>query len=592
MNGIDGNSANELFPKLNQAKIKKPTETNRRLPLWLTHPTTYPSVNLAESSEDIDAFSDYIDDDLRHFLKSNLLITKLFPVQRSVIPNISAQLKAIRYRRLNDLCVSSPTGSGKTLAFVIPVVNHLKKSLSHSLRTLVVLPTRDLANQVYKTFESVCKATNLRCVLADSDIKPLQKYLKKLNVAVVNEPDIVQLSKGFKFKSQKQTTDTSNEKYELLVDIVVCTPGILVDLINNVPWFSVSELEILIVDEADRLMSNQKHSWLDALEKSFYTQTQECACNLNINMENSDSPCDTSPKTCLTSITGCSMKNYWKTRHIQKLLFSATLSSDPELLMSMNLFQPRLFLATKPTVASTKIRNSLGGDLFTPIGSPDLTRVNTRNELLTNSAIPEQLEEKMFILEQKEKLFCMWYMIHELKYKKVIVFTNLIPTGSKLTRFLNEIDGVRAVEFSSGMKPEQRKKILSEFNGGRVEVIVSTDLMARGMDVEGVGYVISYDMPTSEVFYVHRIGRTARAGKKGIAVTLVDTKQLVFFKKIVQLAHKKPNSMRLADVVEELHLPKDLKKGSSKMDLFESTLENYQDKMKAIIARRKKFIKN
>lgn len=584
-----------LFPVLNLAKVKRHGETDRRLPTWLSKPTQFPAVNLVEFGQDIDELSDYIDDDIRLHLKKDMLIERLFPVQKSLIPCLTRQFRSRPFRRPNDICVSSPTGSGKTLAFAVPIINHLKQTLKRSLRTLVVLPSRDLAIQVHKTFNTICQPTHLRCALAVGDGPDAQKeFFRRVNPSKDSFDDEGSGldDKQFSILHEQHSQPSERHEYVSTIDILVCTPGVLVDLMHNAAGFTLKDLEILVIDEADRLMTSHKHDWLNTVERSIFKDIRECACEDNTT---NSSPINyflnKSGRTCYTSMTGCAMMNVHKSQPIHKLLFSATLSSDPQLLMQMNLFQPRLFIATRPSITSTKIRNSLGSNQSTPRSSPmpnaTPATVNTRSELLTSTAIPEQLEEKMFITESKEKLFVIWYMFHELKFRKVICFTNQLQTSFRLCKFLNEIHEVRAVEFSSNLKPELRQKYINEFKNGRVDVLVSTDLMARGMDVEGVDYVISYDMPSSEVFYVHRIGRTARAGRKGTAITLVDTKQLVLFKRIVQLAHKLPNSMRLGDVVEEIKTPLNIKKNPEKYDSYTKTLENYEDKLNQLAKRSK-----
>lgn len=584
-----------LFPVLSLARVKKTGEVDRRLPTWMSQPTQFPAVNLVESGQDIEEFSQFISDNIRKHLQKVMLIDRLFPVQKCLIPHLTMQFESRPFRRPNDICVSSPTGSGKTLAFAIPVVNHLSKTLHRSLRALIILPSRDLAIQVHKTFIQITAPTQLRCALAvgdgpDSHRGFFQKVQK--NISTSEEPEIKKARRCSILQESYSDNCEDEDEYVSTIDILVSTPGVLVDLLTNNPGFTLKDLEILVIDEADRLMTNHKHDWLNTIDRSIFSSIPECPCQDDSTSLHGDSI--KRPRKCFSSCTGCAIKHSHTTKPLHKILFSATLSSDPQILLQMNLFQPKLFIATKPSITSTKIRLSLGGSqASTPAGSPvppqsnSVVKVNPRSELLTSAAIPDQLEEKMFIIEAKEKLFIMWYLLHELKYKKVICFTNQLPTSKRLCKFINEVHEVRAVEFSSNMKPETRQKCLNEFKAGRIEVIVSTDLMARGMDVDGVDYVISYDMPQSEIFYVHRVGRTARAGKSGTAITLVDTKQLVQFKKIVQLAHKMPNSMRLSDVVEEMQVPIGIKKNAEKYDLYVKTLENYEDKLNALFKKNK-----
>lgn len=576
-----------IFAVLNTAKVKRQNEADRHLPTWLANPVQFSGSNLSEHSRSIEEYSEYLDTDLIRYLKNVMNIEKLFPVQKCLIPSLAMQFKSRSYRRPNDICVSSPTGSGKTLAFAIPIVNYLKQSLTKSLRALIILPSRDLAQQVHKTFQQLCQCTQLRCALAAGESLDQQSNnVGNMNFRKFPRQDQYDGNKESRELSPTKHTCQSTDKvrnYSNNIAILISTPGTLVDLIYNSPGFTLEEIEILVIDEADRMMANHKHDWMTSIERSIFDKIDNCPCNSNI-LPQTLSCVSNRKRICFSSTSGCAIRNSKSSKPLHKLLFSATLSSDPQLLMQMNLFQPRLYLASKPSITGTKIRHSLGSNSSTPCGSPipqsnNLSKVNIRSELLTSSTIPEQLEEKMFITEPKEKLFILWYLFHELNYKKVICFCNQLATSTKLCKFLNEIHSINAVEFSSKLKPETRQKYINEFRNNRIDVMVSTDLMARGMDVEDVEYVISYDLPLSEICYVHRVGRTARAGKKGTAITFVDTKQLVQFKKIVQLAHKQPHSMRLSDIVEEMKVPHTIKKNSEKYDLYTNTLENFEDKM-------------
>lgn len=584
---INGNSGIEneiLFPTLSEAEVKRRSEAERRLPTWLSMPIQFSAVNLVNLAQDVEDFSEYIDQEIINHMKVNLSINKLFPVQKCLVPTLAKQFRSRPFRRANDICVSSPTGSGKTLAYVLPIVNHLKQSLGRALRAVVVLPTRDLAQQVYKCFMQISQPTHLRCALATGESQDGPPFKRVPNYKASNN-DRLFTNSDSDLIIPDHYLEKQSEDFISTIDILVSTPGTLVDMLQNTQGFTLKDLEILVIDEADRLMVNHKHDWLNAIDRAACHQSFECPC-LDISSDVISKDFDSGKNFFLAN--GCTIGNFHKSKSLHKLLFSATLSSDPQILMHMNLFQPRLYLATKPSLTSTKIRNSLGSHTSTPSGSPlpysssqVPTTVSTRSELLTTTAIPEQLEEKMFITETKDKLYVMWYILHELKCKNVLCFTNDKRRCHDLFLFLNEITGVRAVNFSSDINPERRQKYLMEFKNGQIEVIVATDLLGRGMDIEGVEFVISYDMPLSATWYAHRVGRTARAGNKGTAITLVDSKQLVQFKKIVQLAHKKPNSMKLSHVVEEMKIPPLLQKGEKK-DNYLQTYDNYKDKLNTI----------
>lgn len=562
-----------MFDVISHAKVKKISETERVLPSWLSQPTKFPGGQILENSQDLDLFDSYIDEQMRQHLKKELKIKKLFPLQACLIPSLTRQLNSRPFRRPNDLCVSSPTGSGKTLAYVLPIVSHYKSRFTTSLKVLVILPIRDLAVQVHKTFVQVSQVTSLQVGLAvsETDFNNLCQTLVDREILDCSP------SKGTSISARGISC-----RYSSAVDILVATPGTLVDLIQKCPGFSIEDVEILVIDEADRLMSNNRHDWLNTVERSIFRgdsrSSIDCPCH---SMDSS-----WKERVCYSGTNGCSLDQSFRSRPLHKLLFSATLSSDPQLLLHMNLFQPRLFVATRQTESSDNIPSAIDNGLtkVRTVGQTDLLAVTSKNELLTSSTIPEQLEEKMFVVEPKKsisaKLFVIYYLFHVMKIRRVICFVNKVETSGPLCKFINEISNVKAAEFSSNMKSSMREKYLSEFAMGCLDVLVSSDMMARGMDVDNVDYVISFDVPSSEIYYVHRVGRTARAGRKGTAITLVQTGQLLRFKKIVQLAHVKPNSMRLNDVVEEMKIPQTMMRDQTLQDLFTKTLENFQDLIK------------
>lgn len=587
----------QLFPTLSEADIKHRSEAERRLPYWLSHPVQFQAGNLVQQAQNIEDFTNYIDHDLINYIKINLHIHKLFPVQKCLIPILTTQFRSRPFRRPNDICVSSPTGSGKTLAYVLPIVNHLKQSLTRELRAIVVLPTRDLAQQVFKSFQQVSQPTHLRCALANDEAHSFVKKVPKYS-SEVSEHRHMRSHEGSSLVAHDIYPEAalSEDDYMSTIDILVSTPGTLVDLLQTSRGFTVKDLEILVIDEADRLMVSHKHDWLNAIETAISPRSYVCPCKNPTFTHDCDDV--HSNQSNYFAANGCTLKNTRHSRYLHKLLFSATLSSDPQILMHMNLFQPRLVLATKPSLTSTKIRNSLGTPMSTPGGSPaphstkqTPVTVNSRNELLTTTAIPDDLSEKMFITEMKDKLYVMWYLTHELKYKNMLCFTSDKRKCYELFLFLNQITGVRAVNFSSDNKPELRQKYINEFKKGQIEVIVATDLCARGIDIENVEYVVSYDMPPSGILYAHRVGRTARAGNKGTAVTLVDSKQLVQFKKIIQVAHSKPNSMRLSEIVEEMKIPR-MNEKDDRRDLYIKTYEDYKDKLNLMRTRMARHAKN
>ncbi|ELW66972.1 ATP-dependent RNA helicase DDX51 [Tupaia chinensis] len=338
-------------------------------------------------------------------------ISSYFPVQAAVIPVVleSAANGFLVGRggyRPSDLCVSAPTGSGKTLAFVIPVV------------------------QVSKVFNVYTDATPLRVALLTGQ-KPLAKEQESL---VQKTPD----------------------GYRCLADIVVATPGRLVDHIDQTPAFSLQQLRFLMP--------------------------------------------------------------------LQKLLFSATLTQNPEKLQQLGLYQPRLFTTglpqRSPGDAGADVDGSSGGKYAFPAGLSPLGALAlvlrkdfSRIICFTNS------RENSHSLSSKPLVAL--HLVLRKDFSRILCFTNSRENSHRLFLLVRAFGGVNAAEFSSRLGPGCRKRLLKQFEQGKIQLLISTDATARGIDVPGVELVLNYDAPQYPRAYVHRVGRTARAGQTGQAFTLL-----------------------------------------------------------------------
>ncbi|XP_073864570.1 ATP-dependent RNA helicase DDX51 isoform X5 [Macaca fascicularis] len=208
------------------------------LPRWLAEPSCVRK-NVNEDLVPIEDIPE-VHPDLQKQLRAHG-ISSYFPVQAAVIPALleSAACGFLVGRggyRPSDLCVSAPTGSGKTLAFVIPVVQALLSRVVCHIRALVVLPTKELAQQVTKVFNIYTDATPLRVSLITG-----QKSLAK---------------------EQESLVQKTADGFRCLADIVVATPGRLVDHIDQTPGFNLQQLRFLVIDEADRMIDSMHQSWL------------------------------------------------------------------------------------------------------------------------------------------------------------------------------------------------------------------------------------------------------------------------------------------------------------------------------------------
>ncbi|XP_071619044.1 ATP-dependent RNA helicase DDX51 isoform X1 [Heliangelus exortis] len=395
-------------------------------------------------------------------------IESFFPVQAEVIPAIlqsasHGYLVGQGGHRPRDICVSAPTGSGKTLSFVIPIVQVLLDRVVCQVRALVVLPTKELAQQVSKVFNIYTDGTGLKVVL----ITGQKSFAKEQEMLV-----------------QKRVTG-----YSSLADIVVATPGRLKDHISQTPGFSLAQLRFLIVDEADRMIDDMHQNCLNQIVKAAFQTENESGSKMLFQR--------TRPGP-LTAASSC-----YPQIPLQKLLFSATLTQDPEKLQQLDLFQPRLFTS----VYSEK--KTLGDGTET---EQDTNKKYTLPEGLSQCYVPCDLNSKPLLL--------LHFMLTK-KFTRVLCFTNSREASHRLFLLVKAFGGVTVAEFSSRLPPNERQRTMKEFEQGKIQLLISTDATARGIDVRGVNYVINYDAPQFIRTYIHRVGRTARAGKVGVAFSLV-----------------------------------------------------------------------
>ncbi|XP_023052624.2 ATP-dependent RNA helicase DDX51 isoform X1 [Piliocolobus tephrosceles] len=432
------------------------------LPRWLAEPSCVRK-NVNEDLVPIEDIPE-VHPDLQKQLRAHG-ISSYFPVQAAVIPALleSAACGFLVGRggyRPSDLCVSAPTGSGKTLAFVIPVVQALLSRVVCHIRALVVLPTKELAQQVSKVFNIYTDATPLRVCLITG-----QKSLAK---------------------EQESLVQKTADGYRCLADIVVATPGRLVDHIDQTPGFNLQQLRFLVIDEADRMIDSMHQSWLPrVVAAAFHSEDPADPCAL---LQRRQAQAVTAASTCCPQMP------------LQKLLFSATLTQNPEKLQQLGLHQPRLF---STGLAHRGLEDTDGdgdsGKYAFPAG-------------LRHHYVPCSLSSKPLVV---------LHLVLEMGFSRVLCFTNSRENSHRLFLLVRAFGGVDVAEFSSRYGPGQRRRILKQFEQGKIQLLISTDATARGIDVQGVELVVNYDAPQYLRTYVHRVGRTARAGKTGQAFTLL-----------------------------------------------------------------------
>lgn len=464
---------------------------------------------------------------LRENLKA-MGFTEFFSIQEDVIPVLIRQNSNPRVIP-RDIYVSSPTGSGKTLSYALPVADYFLKSgyvNSHRLRCLILLPNRELAQQVYSFFSAILKGTgvNVSMTIGNGDSEE-EKLANAETDNVFRDPI---------------DDDLTDDAPILSTDILISTSGRLLDNLLLVPGFSLQYLRFLILDEADRLLSNAYHGWVRTLLSSVE--------NLRL------------------SYGGTQLK---KRRYgeliddnlpLQRLLFSATATDDPQALSLLGIHSP-LFIYNRLTSQSSG--NPLEDtELFTlpsTLAERRMT-VTTENKLFKLVCLliaafnpkrgmenlgKQQLELDYFESCKGEGSVCIIFVAsvdasHRLSTVLKLLNNQLVDNDVKksfqsifakgLGR--NQMFPGRVEEMTSLIRPADREKIVSDALAGHVSIIVSSDRMARGMDLPNVKLVVNYEVPKQAKTYVHRSGRTARAGRSGHCLTLVKEGQYNEFQRV------------------------------------------------------------
>ncbi|MFT4769645.1 MAG: ATP-dependent RNA helicase RhlE [Glaciecola sp.] len=340
------------------------------------------------------------------------------PIQEKAIPLVLQG---------SDLLAGAQTGTGKTAGFTLPVLQRLQSKYQEGQKSfpkvLVLTPTRELAAQVHES------------------VQDYGRYLPFRSAVIFG---------GVSINPQKQ-------KLIKGVDIIVATPGRLLDHVQQ-RSIDLSKIEILILDEADRM-----------LDMGFIHDIRRV------------------------------MKVIPKKR--QTLLFSATFSNEIKRLASEFLEKPEQI---------------------------QVTPQNTATELVSQLVYPVDKKRKRELLSQQ---------IGEGNWQQVLIFTRTKHGANKLAEQLDN-DGISAAAIHGNKSQGARTRALGDFKAGAVRALVATDIAARGIDIDKLPHVVNFELPNVAEDYIHRIGRTARAGQQGNAISLVCVDELRLLRDIEKLLGK------------------------------------------------------
>lgn len=349
--------------------------------------------------------------------------SKPTPIQEQAIPVISAK---------KDLIGCAQTGTGKTAAYVLPILNNIVNSEKRHLNTLILAPTRELAQQI------------------DQQIEGFSYFLGISSIAIYGGGD------GATWDQQKRAMEGG-------VDIIIATPGRLIAQVA-MGTINFDHLEHLVLDEADRM-----------LDMGFYEDIVRIINQLPAKR--------------------------------QTLLFSATMPPKIRSLANRILVQP--------------------AEINIAISKP-----------------AEGILQQAYVVfnEQKEKLID--WILKEKTYTSVLIFASTKENVKKLNRNLFKL-GLNVKAIHSDLDQIEREHVLREFKNKQLSILLGTDVLSRGIDVDGIELVINYDVPPDPEDYIHRIGRTARAASTGTAITFVNDLDQRKFYRIESLIGKEVLKMPL-----------------------------------------------
>ncbi|TKA81038.1 hypothetical protein B0A55_02496 [Friedmanniomyces simplex] len=383
---------------------------------------------------------------------SELKFVSPTPIQRKAIP-VALEGK--------DIVGGAVTGSGKTGAFIIPILERLlfRPKRVPTTRVAILMPTRELALQCLAVAKKLASHTDVTFGRAIG---------------------------GLNAREQEK-------ELKLRPDIVIATPGRFIDFMRNSPALQVDKIEILVLDEADRM-----------LEEGFADELNEIL--------------NTIPKSR------------------QTMLFSATMTSRVDDLVRVGLQRPvRLMVDAQKTSASGLTQ--------------EFVRLRPGRE--------------------SSRLGYLMYLCSEVHRDRVIIFFRQKKDAHRI-RVVFALCGLKAAELHGSMSQEQRINSIEAFRSGRASFLLATDLASRGLDIKGIETVINYEAPQSHEIYLHRVGRTARAGRKGISCTLAAEPD----RRVVKAAVKAAKAQSGAQIRQRTVDPQDADAWQKRCDELEDEIED------------------
>ncbi|KAI4221722.1 MAG: hypothetical protein L6R36_006690 [Xanthoria steineri] len=570
-----------LLPIPQPAQIPEPTPPSAlsALPSWMTNPVNASSFGTLPFEE----LS--FDPTTTASLKAKGF-SKAFAMQNAVFQ----LLRPGPHQHKGDLCIAAPTGSGKTLAYALPMVEALGNGFPTKLRGLVVVPTRELVHQARKTLEFCSKVKGLKIgtSLGGKGFKEEQELL--IGQDLKYDPDAYRQEQLQEEDEDAALLNWDEDQFEASsptqpklvgyvpdnyskVDVLVCTPGRLVEHMEHTRGFTLEHVKWFVIDEVDRLLQDGFQQWVSTVIPA---------------LEYLKPPTDFERRMTTEF-------HVLRKREVRKILLSATMTRDVDRLKDLRLRRPSLVVFqgdqdSNPRVSDTRDPNADRkglNDATANLGASDeISLPSSLHEIaipirdgenkplylielikdfsLLSSRGPKE-KVRNFADERSEdgnvsdRMDTDDISDHDSisdatsssgsssssdlvsdsdpdismedgrnhspteKLRGSLIFARSTESAHRLLRLLSLLAPQQASTAATLTKSSTKssEKVLSHFRDGKLDTIITTDRASRGLDLQNLAYVINYDMPSSINSYVHRVGRTARAGRNGTAITLV-----------------------------------------------------------------------
>ena len=478
-----------------------------------------------------------------------------FAIQSAVLPMLLSGSK----QHSGDICISAATGSGKTLAYVLPMVQSLRSKPVTRLRGLIIVPTRELVNQVRESLDLCSAGSGLKIATAVGSKSFKEEQTVLVEKCQRYDPEAYKAEQEKEIDEDEELMDWdfdkkfgSKDDFELFhdhvieyvskVDILICTPGRLVEHIQSTTGFTLEHVQWLVIDEADRLLDESFQQWVDVVLPGL----------------------EYLPPPHPLHESQPDISHIFRRREVRKIILSATMTRDISKLMTLNLRRPKLVVLEGQNQritdedGDTGIRDE-GGRVDIPAtlqeygvpipehktqdkplyliellesGSDALIDTKRRHSPVHSkisetsegdiSTDSEDLSQDSDSPARSDNSFRQPSADETPSNHGTLIFTESNEQAVRLARLLTLLrPSWQLGTLTKSTAGASGRKTLSAFRKRKLSILIASDRASRGLDIPDLAHVINYDMPKSATSYVHRVGRTARAGKEGQATTLV-----------------------------------------------------------------------